>query len=217
VKIGDRGEGKSGFARMAMEAVEDGRVQFSPARYKDTYLDWLAEKRDWCISRQLWWGHRIPMWTAEFSQTAISERSSSAEIRSKAIELIGKLQAAFDELANVAGCPGEFCVRPPEEGSPTRCYVCVLSDNAEKQLVDVARGLPTAHFGSRGSTLVPATWSSDPRYAAIQKIQALGCEFVRDPDVLDTWFSSQLWPHATFGWPERTPELAYYYPTSVLV
>ncbi|MGB9620335.1 MAG: class I tRNA ligase family protein, partial [Armatimonadota bacterium] len=116
------------LAQMAMEAVQDGRIKIIPARYAKGYLDWLAEKRDWCISRQLWWGHRIPVWKC-------------------------------------ADC-GEYTAAKTEVEACSRC----------------------------GSSNV-----------------------AQEEDVLDTWFSSALWPFATLGWPNKTPELEYFYPTDVLV
>jgi valyl-tRNA synthetase len=139
------------LAQTAIDAVNDGRVKFFPERYARTYLDWLGEKRDWCISRQLWWGHRIPIWYT---------RAPEAELR--------RAFAGRDDVT----------WRPDEENG--RYLVCALAD------------LPADALG--------------PKYPLEQ-----------DPDVLDTWFSSALWPHSTLGWPEHTPELAYYYPTSVLV
>jgi len=139
------------LAQAASDAVRDGRVAFHPERYAKTYLDWLGEKRDWCISRQLWWGHRIPIWYA---------RCGEAELK--------KAFAGRDDIA----------WRLDEENG--QWLVCSLED-------------------------LPAD--------ALGPTHPLG----QDPDVLDTWFSSALWPHSTLGWPEQTPELRYYYPTSVLV
>jgi valyl-tRNA synthetase len=151
VKMGDLPGGKPGLAQIAMDAVSDGRVRFFPERYARTYLDWLGEKRDWCVSRQLWWGHRIPIWYTTAPEAV--------------------LQKAFARRDDVFW-------RLDEENA--RYLVCALED------------LPADALG--------------PQYPLEQ-----------DPDVLDTWFSSALWPHSTLGWPEQTPELRYYYPTSVLV
>jgi valyl-tRNA synthetase len=139
------------LAQQAMEAVQDGRVQFHPERYARTYLDWLGEKRDWCISRQLWWGHRIPIWYARCPEETLKQ--------------------AFAGRADVAWRLDE---------AKDRYLICGLED------------IPPGALG--------------PHYPLEQ-----------DPDVLDTWFSSALWPHSTMGWPEDTPELRYYYPTNVLV
>ncbi len=141
------------LAQDAIDAVTSGAVQIHPERYAKTYLDWLGEKRDWCISRQLWWGHRIPIWYYSGEE--------------------GDLEQAFDGIADVLW-------RAAEAGG---WLVCAQDDAT----IEAARAkLPS------------------------------GNPFEQDPDVLDTWFSSALWPHSTLGWPESTPELAKYYPTNVL-
>src|SRR5471030_473036 len=72
--MSDRDDGKPGLAQMAMDAVTSGRVKFFPDRYARSYLDWLGEKRDWCISRQLWWGHRIPIWYVRCPEAVLKEK-----------------------------------------------------------------------------------------------------------------------------------------------
>src|SRR5512138_720145 len=120
------------LAEPAIKAVEDGRIRFVPENWSKTYFQWMHNIQDWCISRQLWWGHQIPAW--------------------------------YDDEGNV--------------------YVARSEADAKAQ----ARA-------KRGKEV----------------------ELVRDEDVLDTWFSSALWPFSTLGWPDKTPELARYYPTSVLI
>ncbi len=116
------------LAEPAIKAVKDGDIKFVPERFSKNYLNWMENIRDWCISRQLWWGHRIPVWYCQDC---------------------GETFAAVDD--------------------PVACSKCE-SQNIEQ-----------------------------------------------DPDVLDTWFSSALWPFSTLGWPEETPEVKHFYPTSVLV
>ncbi len=150
VRMADRDDGKPGLAQLAMDAVASGKVTFTPERYAKTYLDWLSEKRDWCVSRQLWWGHRIPIWYTDAPESAVA--------------------AAFAGRDNVAWRTD------PETG---RVLVCATTDVA--------------------ADAVP------------------GFTLAQDPDVLDTWFSSALWPSSTLGWPEPTADLTRYHPTSTLV
>jgi valyl-tRNA synthetase len=116
------------LAGPALEAVRDGRIRFIPDRWNKVYVDWMENIRDWCISRQIWWGHRIPVYT---------------------------------------------------------CIDC------------------------------------GKEWAAVQKPEACpacrSTQFTQDEDVLDTWFSSWLWPFSTFGWPDKNPDLAFYYPSHTLV
>jgi valyl-tRNA synthetase len=140
------------LAQSAMDAVTQEQVKITPGRYAKSYLDWLGEKRDWPIGRQLWWGHQIPIWYCK----------SAAET---------ELQKAFAGRDDVLW-------QWDEENS--QWWICSQTEDLAEDSVP-------------GRTLV------------------------REEDVLDTWFSSALWPHSTLGWPERTPELAYYYPTSLLI
>jgi len=115
------------LAKAALEAVKDGRIKIIPEHFTKIYFDWMENIKDWCISRQLWWGHRIPVWYCQDC---------------------AKVTASVEE--------------------PTVCI----------------------HCGSK--------------------------QINQDPDVLDTWFSSALWPHSTLGWPEDTTDLRYFYPGSVM-
>jgi valyl-tRNA synthetase len=140
----------AGLAESAIDVVENQRVRFFPERYAKTYTDWLGEKRDWCISRQLWWGHRIPIWYVECPEAELKKAFQGRTVHWR---------------------------RDPEH---EQWLICSMEDLAPEAL--------------------------GARYKLRQ-----------DPDVLDTWFSSALWTHSTFGWPKSTPDLRYYYPTSVLV
>ncbi len=118
------------LAEPAIAAVENGDIKFVPDNWKNTYFDWMRNIQDWCISRQIWWGHRIPAW--------------------------------YDDQGNIYVGRSEQAIREKHH--------------------------------------LPADY-----------------ELNQDEDVLDTWFSSALWPFSTLGWPDNTPELAKFYPTSVLV
>jgi len=135
------------LAEPAIKAVEDGRIRLIPEAWVNNYLGWMRDIKDWCISRQIWWGHQIPAWYCRScNEDAILETAS---------------KKSFTIAANAKPIVAR--------AAPAHCPDCS------------------------------------------------GGEFIRDPDVLDTWFSSALWPFSTLGWPEQTPELKTFYPTSTLV
>ncbi|MBU1062485.1 MAG: valine--tRNA ligase [Candidatus Omnitrophica bacterium] len=134
------------LAAPAIEAVKQGKIKFYPKRWTKVYLNWMENIRDWCISRQIWWGHRIPVW---------------------------------------------YC---------NQCYETVGTyDPKAGSTVYVSKGIMVSKTKPEKCKDCGAT------------------DIYQDNDVLDTWFSSWLWPFSTLGWPEKTKDLKYFYPTDVLV
>lgn len=154
------------LAQSAMDAVSDGRVNIFPSRYAKGYHDWLSEKRDWPVSRQLWWGHQIPIWSKTFDQ-----RSESDSL----------IQALQKDSGVTTGRVAFQVEENPDHPDQVTIHVCIQEEDQDLQ----------SHYEQMG--------------------------LVRDKDVLDTWFSSALWPHSTLGWPTPSPELDYYYPTNALI
>lgn len=170
------------LAQSAMDAVKDGRVKIFPQRYANGYLDWLSEKRDWPVSRQLWWGHQIPIWSQECAykedhDKLVAQLEADPDIQTGKANFQIERDEELEAAEKIGTIQGAARVTMPY----AQVHVCIAEENAQ----------------------------------LAQKYEAMG--FVREEDVLDTWFSSALWPHSTLGWPEKTPELEYFYPTSTLI
>ncbi len=155
------------LAKPAIDVVKSGQVRFIPDRYEGIYLSWMENIRDWCISRQLWWGHRIPVWWTE-------EEEGEEE-------------------------KGE---RKKEKGEDTDATEA-STNNRQQTTNNTVR-----EYGGRRFAFART------REEAVAKLGTADCR--QDEDVLDTWFSSALWPHATLGWPRDTADLRYFYPTNLL-
>ncbi|HRZ36861.1 MAG TPA: valine--tRNA ligase [Candidatus Paceibacterota bacterium] len=171
----------------ARTCVADGTMRFFPDRWAKVYDHWMGNLRDWCISRQLWWGHRVPVWTKRVpaTDTTMRMRRDRAQACATLAELTRNGGAAFEE------CPLFEDSWSGVEGHRTFWRV-------------------------RTESGTDTEWEA----ATFSELEARALEaegWVQDPDVLDTWFSSWLWPFATMGWPERTPALEAFYPTADLV
>jgi valyl-tRNA synthetase len=162
------------LAQPALAAVRDGRANFVPKNWEKTYFDWLENIQPWCVSRQLWWGHRIPAWYGP-------KKDAEGNVPLLNVSELAKSTGNLDPMTFVASTEEE-AIKAAEE-----YYGCSIgvAQNPLSAMLE--------HF-DRGQV---AIW--------------------RDEDVLDTWFSSALWPFSTLGWPEETPELKRFYPTNVLV
>jgi valyl-tRNA synthetase len=161
----------------ALDAVRSGATKIIPESGEKTYFHWLENIEPWCISRQLWWGHQIPVWYLP----RIKENGSSGKIDDAMVD--------FDD-------PVPFCAATEEQ----------------------ARGLISTYLSEQGLSFDFFHSGYNSTAALKQEFEANGgVPIWRDPDVLDTWFSSGLWPIGTLGWPEQTPELQRYFPTSTLI
>jgi valyl-tRNA synthetase len=206
------------LAQSAMDAVTDGRVRIIPQRYTKGYLDWLREKRDWPISRQLWWGHQIPIW-----QVTLRADRYQGELKSYRLSrdrVRNEFYTALSAFAEACGVSGQMAAAPSEQAK-TIFFICAGSEKAEQELGRFYRRHHRAQavrLFERDQPSEPDLSKDDPRFAADQQLwQCIAVMEDQEPDVLDTWFSSALWPHSTLGWPQETEELKYYYPTSVLI
>ncbi len=166
------------LAKPALAAVRSGETQFVPKTWEKTYFNWMENIQPWCVSRQLWWGHRIPAWYGPTVKGKILDYTDP------------KIFGAADE-----------------EGATTNMSDYYFTEiNADRR---VPTGMSMSVFNSRAEAFSQTPKENFPQ------IPQIFCW--RDEDVLDTWFSSALWPFATLGWPDKTPDLARHYPGDVLV
>jgi valyl-tRNA synthetase len=186
------GKSEEGTSRAGARRSE--KMQFHPQRWAKVYDHWLTNIQDWCISRQLWWGHRIPVWTLEFNKDEFRKSE--------------KLEQLVESLCRLAD-------KVPPDGK----YRFMVSGQkvAEKLANDLfAFDHSEMVFQLReieGDKYSIVALTSSPEEA--KRFDEAGLQ--QDPDVLDTWFSSWLWPFATMGWPEQTETLKKFYPTTDLV
>ncbi len=188
----------------ALDAVRDGRTKIIPESGEKTYYHWLENIEPWCISRQLWWGHQIPVWYGlGVSQTDFADDEGDGNLDE--VEMLGLLlKGAFENRDPVDHCASDFesviaKFQRDLSSLPTPLHACRVVEVADKAAATDAFATALA------------------RYEVDQDPTHLIYPVWRDPDVLDTWFSSGLWPIGTLGWPEQTPELKKYFPTDVLI
>ncbi|MBN2906888.1 MAG: valine--tRNA ligase [Rhodobacteraceae bacterium] len=169
----------------AIDAVRDGRTTILPEQHEKVYFHWLENIEPWCISRQLWWGHQIPVWYGPEVTHLNFEEGGEGDVWAYH-EPVAFCAPTFEEAGELArkyyGDRGAYCTLAREQADSAD-HASTLSD---------AAGFDAGHDGR-----LIHLW--------------------RDPDVLDTWFSSGLWPIGTLGWPEDTEELKKYFPTDVLI
>ena len=231
------------LAKPAIKVVKENKIKFYPARYKKVYLDWMENIEDWCISRQLWWGHRIPVWycvkpdikqmglvasiVPKFKHGKVTTwrlRDHDFRVNDKIIFINSGTQKAFGrgtitnvKCTTINKLPS---VDPSHHtGSWTQRKIIqrLALHNPDRHITETT---PTWIYSYKFKSLQKEKISCGESIASInQPKQCRTCggqRFIQNQDVLDTWFSSALWPFAHLGWPRKTKDLEYFYPTTVL-
>ncbi len=175
------------------------KTRFIPENWTKTYDHWMENIQPWCISRQLWWGHQIPAWTVSgWSKGNLSSETVESKLAQREVsERVWKLTLA-----------GESITDAKERGFHNRFLDNEFWEFSEYYEVD---------DNSSGEFDINAIFKIKGKIAQYFRDAEIRVRFRRDPDVLDTWFSSGLWPFSTLGWPDNTEELSRFYPTSTLV
>jgi len=182
------------LAKPALASVKEGRTKFVPKMYENTYYAWMENIKPWCISRQLWWGHQIPAWYGPRMNT--DPDFNKLDAGPKIFVAPTEEQARKDAAAYY--------------GRQIEMHSSGLGSGAFQKAVSAFEQI-------QRDRLNPVAWASRKAQDPFAELADSKVPLHRDDDVLDTWFSSALWPFSTLGWPQETPELKRYYPTDVLV
>ncbi|WP_421760141.1 valine--tRNA ligase [Devosia sp.] len=182
------------LAQPALASVREGRTRFVPKSYENTYYAWMENIKPWCISRQLWWGHQIPAWYGPRLNTDPDFNNGAAG---------PKFFVAGSEAEAVKQAQAYY-------GRQIEVFTAGLNS---VDYIKAYNGFDT----TQRDRLNAETWAVRKQKDPFAEYSDSKVPLHRDEDVLDTWFSSALWPFSTMGWPHETPELAKYYPTDVLV
>jgi len=200
----------------------DGAMTFYPERYAQTYESWHDNIRDWCISRQLWWGHRISVWSIRISHATQRAQHESREEASE--RNLSNRAAQIEEYFKRLGCSDQVIVRrseEPQEGQ-TVFHVCSKSEQADLGLRMLESWIPNFRPPNHEMAQEIKAQIGDDAWRAMSSLPSFINSCEQDPDVLDTWYSSALWPLSTMGWPDpgQAPEfggmLDAFNPTNVL-
>ena len=191
----------SRIVQPAIDAVRTGEVTILPEQDRKVYFHWLETIEPWCISRQLWWGHQVPVWYG-FDLSSPEFRDDEGDGALDLVEMLrllneGHLGPVMECAANFETVADGYHARLAGLPVPLASMQVVEAESREAALHRLAQSLADYTTTQDPTHLVYPVW--------------------RDPDVLDTWFSSGLWPIGTLGWPEETEALRRYFPTSVLI